>query len=146
MFIKGIYMPNIKALDQTMLNICKYGSARLSGNFHEMAKKTKFVENTTNVITTSPLCLNEFISDTLGRFLYKNTTVCVDGSVRVYKLGGKHATTAPKSTVTIFSQDKGFRQLKEVWERGTRKREVFAYDENGLKPVRVPEMVMNILI
>ena len=134
-------MPSISALDKTMLDVYKYGRARLTGNFHEMTKKTRFVKSTTNVITKSPLCINEFISDTLGRFLHKNTTICADG-IRVYKLGGENN---PKSTVTLYSQA-GIRQLKEIWEEGTKKRAVYAYDKNGLNPVLVPPMVMNIII
>ena len=137
-------MPSISTLDKTMLDVCRHGRARLTGTFHEMIKKTRVVENTTNVITRSPLCINEFISDTLRRFVYKNTTVCADG-IRVYKLVGENSKAGPLTTVTVFSRDTGIRQLKEVW-KGPRKREVFAYDENGLNPVRVPEMVMNILI
>lgn len=138
-------MPNISALDKTMLDVCKYGRTRLSGTFHEMVKKTDFIEHTTNVITRSPLCINEFLSDTLGRFLHKNTTICADGVIRVYKLGRKNSQTGLKSIVTIFSSDTGIRQLKEIWVNG-KKREVFAYDKDGLNPIRVPEMVLNILI
>ncbi len=134
-------MASIHALEKTMLEVCKNGRTRLSGTFLEITKKTHFVENTTNLITKSPLCINEFISDTLGRFLHKNTTFCVDG-IRVYKLGVKNSS---KSTVTIYNRE-GIRQLKEIWEKATYKRTVVAYDKNGVNPVNVPQMVMNILI
>ena len=133
-------MPSIRALDKTLSAVCRNGRTRLSGTILEMTKKTRFVENTTNIIAKSPICLNDFTTDNFGRFLHKNITFCEDG-IRVYKLGGKNSN---KSTVTIFNRE-GIRQLKEIWEKAAYKRTVIAYDKNGVNPVNVPNMVLNIL-
>ena len=128
-------MPSIDGFTKILSGVYKNCKV-LSGDSMKLVKKSPFVESTMDVLTKSPFSVNNCIRDKSGRFLYINTTVCAD-NIRVYKL----SNDSNISTVTYFDKS-GKRVLKEIWDKtGSKKLKVIAYDENGLKPMEVPDMI-----
>ena len=133
-------MPNVSSFHRNLTELYKKGI--VSGSAVKMVKKTPFVEKTTSTLTLQHSGITDFIKDTLGRLLHKNTLTCNEG-FRVYKISGNNPNV---STITLFNTD-GIRMMKKVCDNtGNITHKVIAYDENGLNPKKVPDMIMNILI
>ena len=133
-------MPNVSSFSRNIIELYKNGIA--NGPAIKMVKKTPFVENTASTLTLSHSGITNLVKDTFGRILHKNTLSCNEG-FRVYKICGNH----PKvSTITVFNND-GIRMYKKVCDNtGNIIHKIIAYDEKGLNPKEVPDMLMNILI